>query len=183
MILGVKAAKLISSTWPTGSGDVVARPSRTSTQHKHMLSPIRSNLKVSYSGGVPMSAFGTKRTLGDRVPKSAFGGKADMTRMSAFDPKRTLAVRFCCDAQRPNSLYWDMFRTREDAQCPFQYVRHKQSTLLTVDVPSMRSSRRSQPSKTAPYTVCGTVCHVPDCLWWNRFSPACTPDGNINRYA
>src|SRR6516225_6806747 len=134
----------------------VARPSRTSTQHKHMLSPIRSNLKVSYSGGVPMSAFGTKRTLGDRVPMSAFGGKADMTRMSAFDPKRTLAVRFCCDAQRPNSLYWDMFRTREDAQCPFQYVRHKQSTLLTVDVPSMRPSRRSQPSKTAPYTVCGT---------------------------
>src|SRR5262245_41544655 len=68
-----------------------------------------------------MSAFGPKQTSAFAPHMSALRGKADMTlcgnpllrslleakrtsllaaRMSAFDPKRTSAGRFCCDAKR-----------------------------------------------------------------------------------
>jgi hypothetical protein len=57
-------------------------------------------------------AIGTKRTSKWCGVMSAFGGKADIGRCiapivsAAFDPKRTLSGRFCCDARpsRPAML-------------------------------------------------------------------------------
>ena len=49
-------------------------------------------------------ANGTKRTSSCARAMSAFGGKADIgstPRMSAFDPKRTSAIKSCCTAANP----------------------------------------------------------------------------------
>ena len=53
-----------------------------------LVRPCRQSVRMERS----MSAFGTKRTCQSRPAMSAFGGKADMRRMSlnvSFDPKRT----------------------------------------------------------------------------------------------
>jgi len=53
----------------------------------------------------PWSAFGTKQTYQDSLLFVRFWGKADIGRCiapiisAAFDPKRTWAGRFCCDAR------------------------------------------------------------------------------------
>ena len=52
-----------------------------------VFAPLRFVSGQEHCGATLMSAFGTKRTSG--------GGAS----MSAYDPKRTLATRICCDAQ------------------------------------------------------------------------------------
>src|SRR6516162_1133567 len=63
----------------------------------------RQSLVLCKIGGnrLRMSAFGTKRTFHDRVPMSAFGGKADIQRiqsMPSFRACQTSTLRLDADA-------------------------------------------------------------------------------------